>query len=272
MIFQKFPQSYYWNIERLWEKYFQNKKPSTDFSELEKKYENQKVLVGNANLCSLPKFMLRKIPDFTPSENSVFRDDKGREISGLKNYSLCFQKISRSDIKKPVYFFDNHHQALFPFWEIFQEQKKQNPELSGVTIVHIDAHRDDAIFPHEVETLRATSLQEQHIQKLISRCKVSDYLDAGKKIGVISEIISVTQELEFQKFLETDLEKLISEKTPYILNLDIDIYGPEGTAVSTPLKTETIAKAWKNADAVCFATSPGFINAQLAEKLGEIMI
>ena len=255
-----FPPQFFWNIETLWEKYFEYNAPLTDFSVLRKKYESEKNTQGINPSSSLTPFVLSDTPDFTPSENSVFEDEKQKNFLGLKSFSVCFQGN-----KKPVYVCDNHHQVLFPFWEIFQEIQKP------LTIVHIDAHRDNAIFPYSVGEENLRSLQEKDIQKIISKCRVSDYLDAGKKIGLIEKIISVTQESEFENFLESGLEKLVSEKNPYILNLDIDIYGPEGTAVSTALKTEVIAKAWKNAEAVCFATSPGFISGEVAKKLGKIM-
>ena len=267
------PKQFFWNIESLWEKFFENQIPKTDFSGLKKKYENKKNAVETNCNSSLLKFTLSQTPNFTLSEKHVFEDEKFQNFLGLEEFSLCFQKVSDSqENRKPVYVFDNHHQALFPFWEIFREQQKNIPEISGITVVHIDAHRDDAVFPFSVGNANLRSLQEQDIHNVISQCRVSDYLDAGKKIGLIHEIISITQESEFENFLESGLKKLQSEKKPYILNLDIDIYGPEGTAVSTQLKTETIAKAWAHADAVCFATSPGFINSDLAEKLGKIMI
>ncbi len=255
-----YPPQFFWNIETLWEQYFEHHSPQSDFYGLRKKYENPEIS-QNSKTQKFREFVLREKPNFTLSQQEVFEDEKSQKFLGLEEYSLCFQNG-----EKPVYFCDNHHQVLLPFWEVFQEQKKKFPEISGITVVHIDAHRDDAIFPDEVGNANLCSLQKQDIQKIISQCRVSDYLDAGKKIGLIDSVISLTQESEFEKFLENG----DSTVQPYILNLDIDIYGPEGTAVSTALKTEVIAKAWSNADAVCFATSPGFIDADLAGKLGKI--
>lgn len=259
------PPQFFWNIETLWEKNFQNKSPYTDFSALKEQYEKPQ---NNT-------FLLEKNPNFSPSFAPVFEDEDKKKYKGLQQYSLCFQNVPTKNSLhmsriKPVYFFDNHHQALFPFWEIFGAQQKSNPLHSGVTIVHIDAHRDNAIFPSPIPLQEIHSQTTKDIQNIIAQCRVSDYLDAGKKIGLIDEIISITQSSEFELFLETQLQNLISKKIKYILNLDIDIYGPEGTAVSTELKTKTIAKAWSHADAVCFATSPGFIDPLLAQKLGEI--
>jgi hypothetical protein len=241
-----YPPQFFWNIESLWEKYYSYSPPRTDFSHLQKNFLEKKCV---------DDFFLAKKPDFSPSLKTVFIDEHQKEFLGLNQFSVCFEQK-----QKPIYFFDNHHQALIPFWHVFQYTQKP------LTIVHIDAHRDDAIFPH---TKNLPGLQDlAGLKTLISQCRVSDYLDAGKKIGLIQEVISITQESEFLQFPEILETKLKNKK--YILNLDIDIYGPEGTAVSTEVKTKTIAKAWKNADAVCFATSPGFIDPLLAQKLGEI--
>ena len=63
---------------------------------------------------------------------------------------------------------------------------------------------------------------------------------------------------------------LLPEK-PYILSLDIDIFGPEGDFVDLKDKVRAIALAWSGAEAVCIATSPGFIDQEYAKKIISIM-
>jgi hypothetical protein len=124
--------------------------------------------------------------------------------------------------------------------------------------VHIDAHRDDAVFSRQM----ASSISLQNISDEISHCRVSDYLDFAARSGIIGDIYSVTQSFEFESFH-------ISKK-PYILNLDLDIFGEEGSCVPLEDKVEVIAKAWRNAEAVCMATSPGFIDQEAAFFLAEL--
>lgn len=240
---QKIPKQFFWQIEsflenfsKKWEKNTKNsEKIFLDFSSLKNSYSYKKS-----------GFLFRKNPDFSASTEPVFFDEEKKGHSGLKNFSVCFQG------QKPVYFFDNHNYALRSFFDFFEKIQKK------ITVVHIDAHRDDAIFPYEVSQEKS----EENLQKIISQSRISEFLDAGKKMGIISEIFSYTQSREFEKFSVPNI--------PYILNLDIDIFGPEGDAVNTQLKTEVIASAWKNADMVCVATSPAFIDQEFAVKLFEI--
>ena len=241
------PNSYFWNIETIWEKnYF----PSF-----------------TKNRYSFP---YDKSFNYTPSENIVFTDEKDIEHKGLQKFS-CIEKNS-----KAIFLVDNHHKVLTPFFQIFQQTH------TPLTIVHIDAHRDDAKFQHYEKFKNEIKILQQFFSKnkksktqpdenictifaqLENACRVSDYLDLALRIDLIEEVIEYTQSREFQSFS-------IPEK-PYILNLDIDIYGPEGTAIPTGMKTKGIAKLWNTSQAVCIATSPGFIDRREGEKIIDIFV
>ncbi len=239
------PASYFWNIESLWEKFYFPQKPKTKLS-----------------------FLYDTSLDFTPSENFVFTDEKNKDYKGLKKYS-CIKKGGKS-----IFLVDNHHRVLSPFLQIFQQTK------TPLTIIHIDAHRDNAKFLHyetfkkEIEivkkyfshTSQNNTLSDEKIytifHQLENECRVSDYLDLALHIGLVAEVIEYTQLKEFKNFA--------LPKTPFVLNLDIDIYGEEGSMVPTGIKTEIIAKFWNSAESVCIATSPAFIERRLGEKIIDI--
>jgi len=147
--------------------------------------------------------------------------------------------------------FDNHNIVLFPFIEV-------NDFFNTTSdIVHIDAHRDDAIFPKTMQ-----DLSFKNVQEAISVCRVSDYLDYAKKSKIIGDVHSITQSFEFENFQ--------IPKKPYILNLDLDIFGEEGSCVFLEQKIQVIAETWAKSDAVCLATSPGFIDQDFAFNLVKI--
>ncbi len=73
---------------------------------------------------------------------------------------------------------------------------------------------------------------------MIDETSVSNYLDLAEKSGLVDRIENITQSFEFEMFIGRE-----NKKHPYILNLDIDIFGPEGSAVSDGLKIKAIAKA-----------------------------
>lgn len=225
----KKPNSYYWKAELLWEKYY------IDTSSQNKNEWN--------HVSFQPSF------DFTESETFVFFDEHKKGYKGLKTPSCIWRK-------KPIFLVDNHHNAIPPFFQAFIQQQSH-----PLHIVHIDAHRDDALFPQDISSF---SLTPEGIQKLRNHCRVCDYLDAGKKIGLIDTILSITQSSEFESFHTPSF--------PFILNLDIDIFGPEGDAVSLEQKIQTIAVAWSKASMVCIATSPGFIDQDHAQNLIKILV
>jgi len=223
-------QTQQWKIESLWEKYFQNKKGEYDFSALK------------------PQKLFTKKKYFSPesSGKDIFWDEERKGYSGMKEYQLIF------DIqKKPLYLFDNHNVALFSFVEI--------KEFLGTTleVVHIDAHRDDAIFPHTVPLLTS-----QNTENIFQQSRVSDYLDIASRGKLIGNITSLTQEKECEDF--------VLPQKPFILNLDLDIFGEEGSCIPLEIKIKTIAKAWSQAEVVLLATSPGYFSQEDAFLLARI--
>lgn len=234
-------QQKYWQLESLWEKYFAPESSSlpSSFLSFLRRQESQ------------GKFVFRENPDFTPSQNPVFFDENNLGHLGLDSYSYLIKN------QKPIFLCDNHHEVLEPFFDIYQQTQKP------LTVVHIDAHRDDAIFEHSVSE-KIENLSREKMRELIQKCRVSDYLDLGKKIGLIGKVIEVTQSSEFEDFQIPDEN--------YVLNLDIDIYGEEGDAVDFELKTKVIAESWGNANMVCCATSPGFIERDIAKGVLEVFI
>lgn len=221
-------------------------------------------------------FLVEKF-SFEKSENPVFEnslnDDRSgenkKEFFGLAKQQLMFIN------KKPVYLIDNHNKSLYPFLEISKILGE------NISIVHIDAHRDDAKFQDDYPV----NIDWKNINWCLEKTRVSDYLDLGEKSGLIGEVFSITQSREFKNFLENEQRGLgrysrtgtqplntPDLSTPYILNLDIDIFGPEGEAVDLELKIKTIVKAWSGATAIVIATSPGYISADNAEEIIEIFV
>ncbi len=247
-------KQFYWKIEDLWEKYYEKKTTK-----------------------------MHTVFDFTPSEFPVFFDDNenNKPYLGLKNDAQIIEKD-----EKEIFLTDNHHKVLSFLFHQFLKNKQK------ITLIHIDAHRDDAIFQYyeklgvEIEEVRKyvelvngrdflndflcnaeTEKIKKYIKRIQDHCRISDYLDIAFHLGFVEKIISITQTSEFENF---SFKNLHSENV--VLNLDIDIYGQEGEVVSVDLKTMVIAKSWNIANAVCIATSPAFIDEILAEKIIEIFV
>ncbi|EFK97330.1 hypothetical protein LDC_0630, partial [sediment metagenome] len=123
------------------------------------------------------------------------------------------------------YVFDNHNKAIFAVWE---QNKKCNRVFD---ILHIDAHRDDAIFGYEYPKI----IDKNNIQENFEKSRISDYLDLMTKTSMIGDIKNITQSYEF--------ENMEFPKKEFILNLDIDIFGDDGEVVDLELKIMRIVQS-----------------------------
>ncbi len=188
-------------------------------------------------------FKKKKKAEMMLSKKVAYWDDSGIGYCGLAEYELIFKH------DKEIYIFDNHNIALYPFLEISEKKNKI------FDIVHIDAHRDNAVFQYKIPK----KINFENIEWCLKKTRVSDYLDLASKTKLIGKIHNITQSWEFKDFR--------LPKNNFILNLDIDIFGKDGEMVNDDLKRKVIKKAWKEAAAVCIATSPGFIEQKKAKKL-----
>ena len=186
--------------------------------------------------------------DIKLSKETAYLDDEKKSYSGLLKTQMF--NIDNRDI----YVFDNHNKAIFSVLE-------QNDKYGRVfDILHIDAHRDDAIFQNDYPK----EINKKNIQEVFEQSRISDYLDLMTKTKMIAEISNVTQSREFENF--------IFPKKEFILNLDIDIFGDDGEVVDLELKIMRIVQSWKIAKSVMIATSPGFINQKNAKFLIEVFL
>lgn len=234
-------KSYFWDVEIFWEKYY---KKNT--------YINNEIF--------FPKEEIDKNINFEKSDKYVFKDENDISYKGLKKFSL----IKRNN--KYIFLVDNHHKILTFLYKLYKKTKKT------LNILHIDAHRDDAIYKSEIPIVLKNYFNnkisfnknfDDIFTKFENQCRICDYLDAGKKIGLINNIFSYTQSFEIQNN--------IFPKEKFILNLDIDIFGEEGSSIALEDKVRFIAKAWNYSSAICIAMSPGFIDFEHAKKIIEIL-
>ncbi|MFT6910933.1 MAG: hypothetical protein ACJAU8_000148 [Candidatus Paceibacteria bacterium] len=230
-----------WKIEEYWNKfYIAKKRHSVDISS---NYKN-----GFSKFH--PRFEQVDTFNFAESSKAVFVDDAG-EYLGLQK---CQVKCDTSNLSqsKLVYLIDNHNEILYPFVEICKVTGK------AFDVVHIDAHPDDAEFPGE----KINDLNLKNVEKYITHTRISDFFDAISDANTVGEIHRVTH--------SDNLEFFMPPENPYILSLDIDIFGPEGDFAELKDKVKAIASAWGGAEAVCIATSPGFIGQKFARNIIEI--
>ncbi len=231
-----------WKIATLWEQStpsIQKRVPDFDVQKLTALYGEHEVSLVNSD------FVLRDSFDFTPSSRPAYSDAYGSYYGLASSQLVLFAD-------KPVYLFDNHNKIIQSFLEYHHVTQK------AFDVVHIDAHADDALYrgerPHELALNKSA--------RAIVQTRISDFFDYLSDTGIITSIHRYTKSQDFKNWYLPD--------KPFVLSLDIDIFGEEGAFCSLEEKIPLIKAAWDTADVVAIAMSPGFIDQDYAREIIKI--
>jgi len=204
----------------------------------------------------VPKLIEANIWDIGLWDEVVFEDfgfdDQLSTNTGLKN----FYKIKWKN--KDIYLFDNHNHAYY-FWYL---ARNQNIIWDNNTLVHIDEHADtrdpgEYLMKPESEDLQKVFHYTNYVYN------VGNYIIPAQKEGLISDIIQVRNTHNLEEYL--DLRSTLGENI--ILNLDLDFFQPDLDFIDYDLKKKVVLDAANKAKIITVATSPFFINQDLALKV-----
>ena len=138
-----------------------------------------------------------------------------------------------------------------------------------LNIIHIDAHRDDAIFPGQ----KPTVFDQESLIELLEETRISDFFDSLSKTNTLRRLDKITESKNFSEFFCRANDPAKKSPPRYdLLSLDIDIFGPEGDFVDLGQKVKVIAQAWQISDVICIVTSPGFIDQEFSKEITKILI
>ncbi len=176
--------------------------------------------------------------DIKPGTEIAFIDTNEKiEECGIEKY--IFGETSQTGT--PIFICDNHNVVL-EAWQLLGSDKP--------TLIHIDQHRDNA---------EAAQLESIH------KTRICDYIDfAIKNNWIKKEIISIIESGDLPKL------NLIPESNK-ICNIDLDIFAPECTVLTDEEKIDVIYKAASSCSLITIATSPGFIDQQLAISIAKLL-
>ena len=191
-------------------------------------------------------------------------------ITGTR--SFIFGDSLESPIRNtpiPAAIFDNHNHALY-FWA---RALSQGYIQKSATLVHIDMHSDLWTNPHRINPSRVSDLG--YIADFTNlACNVGNYILPAQAAGLVHKIIRIEGEEQLivaLKQLEATKDK--SHTKNLILNLDLDIFAPELEDISFELKRSVILGYAARADYITIATSPFFIDQDLAiEYLNKVFL
>jgi len=180
-------------------------------------------------------------------------DDKISTNYWLKN----FYRIPYLD--KQIILFDNHNHAFY-FW--FEALKNWLIKQKAI-LYHIDEHADTRDNKKDINKQDISDLQKVYdFTNLV--LNVGDYIIPAQKVWLISEVIQIRNTTNLQDYLE---KKDDLKEENIILNLDLDFFQPELDFIDYKLKKKVVLDLAKKAKIITVATSPFFIDQELAIKV-----
>ena len=211
------------------------------------KRENKKITV--------PSLTNGLLEDLKIGSDTVFEDFD--ENGNLKS---CFglQNFIRAELNGvPAIIFDNHNHAFY-FWH---ESRGKGIIQDGTTLVHIDQHTDmrqpdSFLSPKDSQDL------EKVFKYTNSVLNVGNFIIPAQKTGLINQVIQIRSETSLQDFNP----KRLTDPNNIILDLDLDLFAPELNYIDFNLAKKKILEITKQASLITIATSPFFIDQELAIK------
>ncbi|QFR38939.1 hypothetical protein A9Q91_01760 [Candidatus Gracilibacteria bacterium 28_42_T64] len=201
----------------------------------------------------IPSLINGSIDDIKLGDQVVFEDydfdDKLSSCYGLKN----FYKIPWDG--KDIYLFDNHNHAYY-FWYL---ARAQGIIGDNNTLIHIDEHADTRDGGEYL--LKPDSCDLKKVFQFTNfTLNVGNYIIPAQKEGIIADIIQVRNETNLKDYMDLRLD-LAGD---IVLNLDLDFFQPDLDFIDFNLKKKVVLDAAKKAKIITVATSPFFINQELA--------
>ena len=171
---------------------------------------------------------------------------------GLKN----FYKIKWKD--KDLYLFDNHNHAFY-FWYL---ARSEWIIWNNNTLIHIDEHADTRDNNKNISS--EDSLDLEKVFKFTNEVlNVGDYIIPAQNEWIIWDIIQIRNTHNLENYIKNkdNLSKDI------IMNLDLDFFQPDLDFIDYELKKEVVLNAANKAKIITVASSPFFIDQELAIKV-----
>lgn len=207
--------------------------------------------------------------DVEIGNNIVFEDYD--EEGNLKSCKGLESFIKYSNNLVPVYIFDNHNHAFY-FWHL--EMANGNIK-SGATLIHVDQHKDtrrpNYFFPKtadnglnynplEIDIKRPSQTELELLFDYTNNVlNVGNFIPPAQKTGLIKNIINIDSKYSLERFKTPATENII-------LDIDLDFFAPELDYIDNNKKIQLIRNLIPRAKIITVATSPFFIDQNLAIK------
>ncbi|MDF2379516.1 MAG: UPF0489 family protein [Candidatus Gracilibacteria bacterium] len=192
--------------------------------------------------------------DLQVSDQITFHDfdeDKWVECSGLEKALLCL------DYEIPIYVFDNHNHAFYGWCEGLMAGWFQK----GATLVHVDAHYDDAVPPNIEVNIDDLKDVFRYTNEVL---QIATFINPALELGIFDEVRNYVESKEFGV---ASLE--LGEQKQIVLDIDLDVFCTEMSHVEFEQKMEVIRKYLPQTKLITMATSPFFIDQEKAIRMAK---
>ena len=244
----------------------------------------------------VPSLIKANIDDISLWNEIAFEDYGFDGKISTNKWLKNFYKISRphpnpllrgEGIKQDIYLFDNHNHAFY-FWYL---ARNEWIIWDKNTLIHIDEHADT-----RDNNKRLLKPESEDLQKVFdftnNVLNVGDYIIPAQEEWIIWDIIQIRNEMNLVDYLTLSQPSPLEEKEQeqkkvasfspkgeriqewgqnnspqIILNLDLDFFQPDLDFIDYDLKKKVILDASNKASVITVATSPFFINQELAIKV-----
>lgn len=183
---------------------------------------------------------------------------------GLKNF-LLIEKSAFPLIFPPIFIFDNHNHAIVFRYNIICSKKIKNVEL-----IHIDQHSDCRENENHLELNRKESELEKVFNFWNEKCNVGNFIPPAIECGMIGNQVQIRS--------TTALDNLeIDKNQNFILDIDLDfcldwIDRNRVNQKTVKLLKDKFDEFWKHALWITIATSPYFLEQDLATDIVKILV
>lgn len=160
--------------------------------------------------------------------------------------------------QKDIYLFDNHNHAFY-FWN---QARIQWIIWKNSLLYHIDEHSDMRKSERMLDKKYIGNMQKI-FEYTNFELNVWNYIIPAIEIWCINEVIQIRNE---NNLLDYEKQKKIIHND-IILNLDLDFFEPNLDYIDYNLKKKVILDIAKKAKIITVASSPFFINQDLAIKV-----
>ena len=188
------------------------------------------------------------------------RNWKIEYFHGLKN----FLQIEKSDFP-PIFIFDNHNHAITFRYNIIYSNFSKN-----VNLIHIDQHSDN----RENKNHLKLNWSEDELEKIFKfwneKCNVWNFIPPTIESGMITNQIQIRSVIALKNLK-------IEKNQNFILDIDLDFclnWIDRNKINQETVKTlkEKFDEIWKSALCTTIATSPYFLDQELAIRIIEKLL